>query len=96
MKKKYQKKNPVMIDLSERKNLKIIEAEKSNISDDDIEEFKKQLEIRSKAADEFCEYYINKQLEANTKISEEEFNSTMKELLKQHKILKYLIKDQKE
>lgn len=85
-----------MIDLSERKNLKIIEAEKSNISDDDIEAFKKQLEIRSKAADELCEYYINKQLEANTKISEEKFNSTMKELLKQHKILKYLIKDQKE
>ena len=43
--------------------------------------------------DEFCKNYIEKQVKSNIEISEEEFNKTIKELKKQHKILKSLIKE---
>lgn len=94
MKKKYKKENVVMVDLHERKNIKIIEAEKRVISDDEMKLFEEQLESRTKAANEFMELYIEKQLEMQPQISKEDFNATMKEMVKQHKILKSLLKEQ--
>lgn len=94
MKKKYKKEDAVMVDLHERKNIKIIEAEKRIVSDNEIKLFEEQLEARSKAANEFVELYIKKQLETQPQISKEDFNATMKEMMKQHKILKSLLKEQ--
>lgn len=94
MKKKYKKENVVMVDLHERKNIKIIEAEKRVISDDEMKLFEEQLESRTKVANEFMELYIEKQLEMQPQISKEDFNATMKEMVKQHKILKSLLKEQ--
>ncbi len=94
MKKKYKKENVMMVDLHERKNIKIIEAEKRVISDDEMKLFEEQLESRTKAANEFMELYIEKQLEMQPQISKEDFNATMKEMMKQHKILKSLLKEQ--
>lgn len=94
MKKRYKKEDVVMVDLHERKNIKIIEAEKRIVSDDEIKSFEEQLEARSKAANEFVELYIKKQLETQPQISKEDFNATMKEMMKQHKILKSLLKEQ--
>lgn len=94
MKKRYKKEDAVMVDLHERKNIKIIEAEKRIVSDNEIKLFEEQLEARSKAANEFVELYIKKQLETQPQISKEDFNATMKEMMKQHKILKSLLKEQ--
>lgn len=94
MKKKYKKEKAIMIDLSNRKNIKIIEREKTTITDDEVEIFREQIRSREKEAEEFHKYCIQKELETKKRISDEEFNSEMSALLKQNKILKYLLKGQ--
>lgn len=94
MKKKYKKEKAVMIDLSDRKNIKIIEAEKTIIVDDEVERLREQIRSREKEAEEFRKYFIQKELETKRRISDEEFNDQMSDLLKQNKILKYLLKEQ--
>lgn len=91
MRKKYRKEKVVMIDLSDRKNIKIIEAEKTSIIDDEVEIFKEQIRSREKEAEDFYKYIIQKDLESKKRISDEEFAKQMKDIKKQQKILKYLI-----
>ena len=62
MRKKYRKEKVVMIDLSDRKNIKIIEAEKTSIVDDEVEMFKKQIRSKEKEAEDFYKYIIQKEL----------------------------------
>lgn len=88
---KYRKEKAIMIDLTDRKNIKIIQSEKTTISDSEIEFFREQIDKRSKKTEEFCNYIIEKELKTKQKISDEEFDNTMKNLLKQHKILKSLL-----
>ena len=92
MRKKYKKEKVIMIDLSDRKNIKIIEAEKTSIiNDDEVEIFKQQIRSQEKEAEDFYEYIIQKELETKKRISDEEFEKKMKDIAKQHKILKYLL-----
>lgn len=91
MRKKYKKEKVVMIDLTDRKKIKIIEATKTAVSDDEVAIFRAQLNSREKEAEEFCEYFIKKELEMRKKISDKEFEKKMKDITKQQKILKYLI-----
>ena len=91
---KYKKQKAVIVDLSNRKNIKIVKSEKESISDEEIELFENQLKSLSEQAEEFHKYVIEQELKANSKITEEEFNATMKALMKQHKILKSLLKEQ--
>lgn len=93
---KYKKKKAVMIDLNGRKNIKIIEAEKGIISDEEIKVFEDKLKSLSEQAEEFNKYLIEQELEAKPKISDEEFSAIMKNLFKQHKILKSMINEQKD
>lgn len=80
-----------MIDLSDRKNIKIIEAEKTSIVDDEVEMFKKQIRSKEKEAEDFYKYIIQKELKTKKRISDEEFEQKMKDITKQQKILKYLL-----
>ena len=89
--KKYKKGKKKLVDLNDRKNIKIIKSEQNTMTDSEMVLFEKQLEVRSNMVDEFCKNYIEKQVKSNIEISEEEFNKTIKELKKQHKILKSLI-----
>lgn len=91
--KKYKKEKKMLVDLNDRKNIKIIKSERNTMTDSEMVLFEKQLEVRSNIVDEFCKNYIEKQVKSNPEISEEEFNKTIKELKKQHKILKSLIKE---
>lgn len=91
MRKKYKKEKVVMIDLSDRKNIKIIEAEKTSIVDDEVEMFREQIRSREKEAEDFYNYIIQKELETKKRISDEEFEQKMKDITKQQKILKYLL-----
>ena len=91
MRKKYKKEKVVMIDLSDRKNIKIIEAEKTSIIDDEVEMFREQIRSREKEAENFYKYIIQKELDAKKRISDEEFEKKMKDIIKQQKILKYLL-----
>lgn len=91
---KYKKEKAIMIDLRDRKNIKIIESEKVAYSDDNIEVFRQQVNARTKAIEDFNDYIIKKETESKKHISEEEFQKAMKDLLKQHKMLKYLLKEQ--
>lgn len=80
-----------MIDLSDRKNIKIIEAEKTSIIDDEVEMFKEQIRSKENEAEDFYKYIIQKELDAKKRISDEEFEQKMKDITKQQKILKYLL-----
>lgn len=91
MRKKHKKEKVVMIDLSDRKNIKIIEAEKTSIVDDEVEMFKKQIRSKEKEAEDFYKYIIQKELNTKKRISDEEFEQKMKDITKQQKILKYLL-----
>lgn len=91
MRKKYNKEKITMIDLSDRKNIKIIEAKKTSIIDEDVEKLKEQIRSREKEAEDFYRYIIQKELESKKRISDEEFKKQMKDIKKQHKIFKYLI-----
>ncbi len=91
MRKKYKREKITMIDLSDRKNIKIIEAKKTSIIDEEVEIFKAQIRSREKEAEDFYKYIIQKELESKKRISDEEFKKQMKDFKKQHKILKYLI-----
>ncbi len=93
MNRKYKKEKVVMVDLTDRKNIKIIEAEKTTMSDHDAETLRAQLNSRVKAAEEFQKYFIQKELGRKRNISDEEFKKKMKETIKQQKILKYLIEN---
>ena len=94
MSKKYRREKVIMVDLSDRENINIIQSDKTRISDYDTEIFRQELNKRAQEAEEFHKYIIEKELEANRKISDEEFDNIMKNLLKQNKILKYLLKEQ--
>lgn len=91
MRKKYRKEKVVMIDLSDRKNIKIIEAEKTSIIDDEVEIFREQIRSKEKEAEDFYKYIIQKELETKKRISDEEFKNKMKDITKQQKMLKYLL-----
>lgn len=62
MKRKYKKEKAVMIDLSDRKNIRIIESEKVTYSDDDIEVFRQQVNDKTKEIEDFNNYVIKKVL----------------------------------
>lgn len=94
MKRKYRKEKAIMVDLRDRKNIKIIEAEKITYSDYDIEVLRQQVDDKTKAIEEFNNYLIRKEIESRRSISDEEFDSAMKDLLRQHKMLKYLLEEQ--
>lgn len=94
MKRKYKKEKAIKIDLSDRKNIRIIEAEKIVYSDDDIEVFRQQVNDKTKEIEDFNNYIIKKEMELKKSVSDEEFDNAMKDFLKQHKILKYLLKEQ--
>lgn len=91
MRKKYRKEKVIMIDLSDRKNIKIIEAAKTSIVDDEVEMFREQIRSREKEAEDFYKYIIQKELDTKKRISDEEFEQKMKDITKQQKILKYLL-----
>lgn len=91
MKKKYKKEKVIMIDLRDKKNIKIIAAEKASINDEEVEILKEQIRSKEKEAEAFYEYIIQKELETKKRISNEEFEQKMKEIIKQQKILKYLL-----
>ena len=83
-----------MIDLSDRKNIQIIESERTIITDDEIEDFRKQVDIKTREIEDFNNYIIKKEVASKKKVSDEEFNKAMKELLRQHKLLKSMLKEQ--
>ena len=94
MKKRYKKEKAIMIDLSDRKNIRIIESERTIITDDEIEDFRRQVDIKAREIEDFNNYIIEKEVASRRKVSDEEFNKAMKDLLKQHKMLKYLLEEQ--
>lgn len=94
MKRKYKREKAIMVDLSDRKNIRIIESEKVAYSDDDIEIFRQQVNDKTKEIENFNNYVIKKEIESKRHISDEEFQKAMKDLLKQHKMLKYLLEKQ--
>lgn len=83
-----------MVDLHERENIKIIKSEKKNVSDEEMEAFRKQLNLYSDGIDSFCKYYIDKQAESKYEMSASEFDALINKLIKQHKIFKSLLKEQ--
>lgn len=95
MKKRYKKEKAIMIDLSDRKNILIIESERTIITDDEIEDFRRQVDIKAREIEDFNNYIIEKEVASRRKVSDEEFNKAMKELLGQHKLLKSMLKEQK-
>lgn len=95
MARKY-KKTLSLVDLSQKKDLKIIKAEKSTISDEHIKELEDNIESRFLQFEEFNQYIIEQDLKNKPQISDKEFNSIMKDILKKHKILKSLLEEQKE
>lgn len=92
--KRYKKKKTTMIDLSDRKNIRIVTSEEFSVSDSYIEFLKKQIENRTKKYEDFNNYVIKKEIESKRHISDEEFSNTMNELIKQHKLLKCMLKEQ--
>lgn len=94
MKKRYKKEKAIMIDLSDRKNIRIIESERTIITDDEIENFRRQVDIKAREIEDFNNYIIEKEVASKRKVSDEEFNKAMKELLRQHKLLKSMLKEQ--
>lgn len=94
MKKRYKKEKAIMIDLSDRKNIRIIESEKIIITDDEIENFRRQVDIKTREIEDFNNYIIEREVASKRKVSDEEFQKAMKDLLKQHKMLKYLLEEQ--
>lgn len=92
--KRYKKKKTTMIDLSDRKNIRIVTSEEFSVSDSYIEFLKKQIENRTKKYEDFNDYVIKKEIESKRHISDEEFSNTMNELIKQHKLLKCMLKEQ--
>lgn len=94
MKRKYKREKGIMVDLSDRKNIRIIESEKVTYSDEDIEIFRQQVNDKTKEIEDFNNYVIKKEIGSKRHISDEEFQKAMKDLLKQHKTLKYLLEEQ--
>lgn len=91
---KYKKEKAIMIDLSDRKNITIIESEKITVSDYDVEIFKRQVDNKTKEIEDFNNYIITKGIESKKTVSNEEFENMMNDLLNQHKILKCMLKEQ--
>lgn len=87
---KHEKSNK--IDLSSRRNIKIIESESSHIFNKDIYELENILAQRSKWMEKFYMTFIDQSIKDTSKISDNEFDEIMKDLLKWHKILKNMIK----
>lgn len=79
------------VDLTDRKNINIIESQKTKISDEDIKILEKQLKDDFEQAEEFYNIFVQKELMKEQTIPDDVFGEIMKDLLKQHKIIKDMI-----
>lgn len=52
------------------------------------------MDIKTREIEDFNNYIIEKEVALKRKVSDEEFNKAMKELLRQHKLLKSMLKEQ--
>lgn len=92
MRKKIKKEEKILIDLSDRKNIKIIHSVKKQISEKEIQDFEKKLSDRYNNYNEFTEFCIQKNMEKNHgKITQQSFNEAMKSMLEQNTFLKNMI-----
>lgn len=94
MKKKKRVDDRILIDLKERKQIKIIRSKKASISDDEINEFKKRLDSLHMTYDSFSELYIKKNTKNVSEVSDEYFHELMQNILKQNALLENMLYSQ--
>lgn len=92
---KKKKENVVLIDLIDRKKIKIIRASKSNVTDKEISEFEDRLSTRYSRYCEFNEHCINSNAgKGSDQISKKEFDEAFQNMLEQNEMLGYMFKEQ--
>lgn len=85
----------ILIDLSDRKNIKIVQSKKSTVTDKDIVEFEEKLNARYNDLHDFTQNCLKKNLEKNRKsLSEEKYEDAVESMLKQNKLLMDMLKKQ--
>ncbi len=93
MKKRNKKEEYLLLDLSDRKNIKIIRSNRKTITDKEMKEFETKLDERYKVFSDFTELCIQRNLEANHKDTcHEDYEEAMKSMLEQNKLLEDMIK----
>lgn len=94
-KRMYKKEKKVIVDLRERKNIKIIKTDEFDASDYDDEKLRRYVSDYSKATEAFNCYLIDKEVASKRTITDEEFEDVMAKTIKQHEILKYMFGEPK-
>lgn len=92
MRKKNKNVDKILIDLSDRENIKIIPSNKGVIKDTEIEEFEKRFSTYYSSFYDFTELCIEKNIEKNRNLTEEHFNKSMKNAISQNELLKEMLK----
>ena len=89
----YENSDDVFIDLSDRKDVKIIPAKKkkSHVYDTEMKEFEERLNSRYDSISSFTNLCIQKRLENNMPVPNDVFDMYMKELLESNELLKDMI-----
>lgn len=92
MKKKNKAINKMVVDLSDRCNIKIIPSKKNVVTDTEIIEFEKKLATRYSSFYDFTALCIEKNIEKHKNITEEDFKRTIKNTINQNQLLKEMLK----
>lgn len=92
MKKKNRTTDKMIVDLSDRGNIKIIPSKKNVVTDTEIIEFEEKLAMRYSTFYDFTEHCIKKNIEKNQNITEEDFKRSIKNTIDQNGLLKEMLK----
>ena len=92
MKKENKEEGLLLIDLMKRKDVRIVQTTKKNVSDREMREFEEKLNERYKILSEFTKLCIQKNFEVNKlNVSEKKYNETMKSVMENNKLLEEII-----
>lgn len=96
MKKKNKSQDILLIDLSARKNIKIIHAKKKKVSEKEVKEFEEKLLKRYNDYCEFTDFCIQQNMKKNTEqISNESFVNIMKNMMDENDFLENMLREKK-
>lgn len=91
MKKNTMTNNYGVVNLTERKNIKIIPLSKKKRNYTREDRLFNYIDELNKQTDNFNEYFIERQINYNAKISDAEFNLLVSDMKIKHKLLGYLL-----
>lgn len=84
----------LLVDLSNRKNIKIIHSTNTTVTDKEMDTFQKSYDDKFNQMKSFTEHCIKVNMDKNSSVSDSDFITSMQKIVANNKILKSLLKNE--